>query len=715
MKTFAMFTFMAFTAISFSSCRKESPVDGIQWFDLRKIAAENPGIVIIEKGEGFEGQVLRIRPNTDNQQVTIWDPASDPGWTDAEYLVCEMWHDNAFSAVVNIDFYAGRKPTKEGSGQRGEDPSSETPRPRLTPKIGILPRIKTKLVFPLEHLDGQNIFMRRFPRQLKGTVLGSRMEKREIDRVVLRFAPYKEPYFTPEFEIASIFLTETEPETYPEIDTPVVDPFGQWVVKDWPGKTRSESELIQTQTFLLADAEQAEYPEEWSRFGGWENLKFQATGYFRTHHDGRRWWLVDPDGYAFISNGVDCIGPNASGVVENQEDLFAWLPERDDELFGRAVSGRGGAAMVDFYRTNLIRVFGADWLGRWTTITQGLMKHMKFNTVGNWSSIEFAKSAKLPYVLPLRGFPSTEINLFRDFPDVFSEEYKNACVTFAAQLEPYKNDPYLIGYFLRNEPQWAFGFHNLAFEMFATIQSSATKSAFVDWIAYRYRNDLQAFNAVWGLGLDRFGELEQKTFREIPSETAGKDFYAFTELMVEEYVGRPCDEVEKIDPNHLNLGMRYAWISSDLLYKAGERFDVFSINGYGNPGPPKTEEISRRSGKPVMIGEFHFGSTDRGLPATGIQGALNQVERGKAYRYYVEQGYVRPELIGIHYFQWIDQPVFGRFDGENYNIGIVDICNRPYEEFTRAVTLTNGRIYEIAVGVAKPFDQVIDRLPPVHY
>lgn len=185
--------------------------------------------------------------------------------------------------------------------------------------------------------------------------------------------------------------------------------------------------------------------------------------------------------------------------------------------------------------------------------------------------------------------------------------------------------------------------------------------------------------------------------------------------MVGRYVDIPCDEVEKIDPQHLNLGMRYAWISSDLLYKAGERFDVFSINGYSNPGPPVTAEIARRSGKPVLIGEFHFGAVDRGLPATGIQAALNQERRGTAYRYYVEQGFSRPELIGIHYFQWIDQPVFGRFDGENYNIGLVDIVNQPYSELTKAISLTNERIYSVAIGTTASFNEIIRKIPSIYY
>jgi hypothetical protein len=69
----------------------------------------------------------------------------------------------------------------------------------------------------------------------------------------------------------------------------------------------------------------------------------------------------------------------------------------------------------------------------------------------------------------------------------------------------------------------------------------------------------------------------------------------------------------------------------------------------------------------------------------------------------------------MHYFQWLDQPVFGRFDGENYNIGFMDICNRPYKELVEAAKQTHLRMYEVAAGKEKPFDEVIEKIPSIHY
>ncbi|MFZ5428707.1 MAG: hypothetical protein ACOZDD_00635 [Bacteroidota bacterium] len=72
-------------------------------------------------------------------------------------------------------------------------------------------------------------------------------------------------------------------------------------------------------------------------------------------------------------------------------------------------------------------------------------------------------------------------------------------------------------------------------------------------------------------------------------------------------------------------------------------------------------------------------------------------------------------MIGIHYFQWLDQPIFGRFDGENYNIGLFDICNNPHQELIDAAMETHRRVYRVATGEEKPFGRIIERVPAIYY
>jgi hypothetical protein len=686
-----------------------------QVFDLREIASRHSDKITVSDSDIFEGRTLKISPVAGNEGVTVWEKGDGPDWTAGRYLVFETYGDNDFSGVITIEFYKGTPESASGRNvlQGGTTSGSTGERPWISCRMGTLPHLKTKVVFPLSYLDAQQLFVTRSPRQLKGTITGDRLDPADIAKVILRFGPYNDPFFQPSYEVASIAIMEELPEPYP-VTEPAVDKLGQRNDKEWPGKLADEEDLVARNRALLEETKNVQPHSEFSRYGGWKELRFAATGFFRTHHDGKRWWMVDPEGYAFLSTGVDCIGANSSGPVTGIEDMFEWLPEPGDPVFGEAIRAGEGYRNMDFYRANLIRAFGAEWKQRWEEITAGLIRKFRFNTVANWSDVGFARRSNIPYVLELNRFPTTETRIYRDFPDVFSEEYLTNSVRFASQLEEYKDDPCMVGYFLRNEPQWAFGYHNLAYEMFATDQQSVTKTEFVKWISDKYSADPKALGKAWGLELGAIDDLLTMTFKDYPSEQADKDFHEFSVIMVKMYVDIPCDEVEKIDGNHLNLGMRYAWISSDMLYQAGERFDIFSINGYGL-NPPKTEDIARISGKPVMIGEFHHGATDRALPATGIVGVPGQSDRGAAVRNYIEQGFARPELVGMHYFQWVDQPYTGRGDGENYNIGVVTTGNIPYPELTEAMTITNERIYKVASGAVEPFKANVANMPPIFY
>lgn len=704
MKVFVSFVFSV-VAIGLSACggSYETSSNATFVFDLDRIAKNAAISNEWMKSPVFERRVLSVSVSDECNEVVLTADSEDVDWSSAKYLVCDVWHDNPYTVLMHLQFF---RKTDESFVQ-------ESDRSRISCCIGVLPRLRTQVVFPLSHLDGQDIFLARQPRQMKGFVSGSRIDPADVEKVSIRIAPDMAPDYLPNMQIASVYLTTELPEPLEDLEQPIVDAFGQWTARDWPGKIHDSDELAESMMRTEVVAASETLPEEWSTYGGWKRLRFAANGFFQTHHDGKRWWLVDPEGYAFISAGVDCIEAGSPGVVEGQEELFDWLPAEDDTLFARAYE-RGRMRQIDFMKTNLMRVYGRNWRQKWEKITVGLMKRFRINTVGNWSDNAMARRNRLPYVMNMNGYPTTEVKLYRDFPDVFDPAYRKAAQRFAGQLEAVKNDPYLIGYFLQNEPHWGFGDNNLAFEMFATPTPSFTKREMARWLRDEY-GSIEAFNTAWKQCLMNFDELEGIVLKDKPTEKAWEDCATFSGLMVDKYVEVVCDEVKKVDPNHLNLGMRYSSISSDLCYRAGAWFDVFSLNGYTNPVPPDTEQISRRSGKPVLIGEWHFGAIDRGLPATGIQAAANQVERGKAYRYYFEQGIVRPELVGIHWFQWNDQPIFGRFDGENYNIGFIDICMKPYWELTDQVRMSHERMYRVANGDEAPFDRMIHKVPPICY
>ena len=81
--------------------------------------------------------------------------------------------------------------------------------------------------------------------------------------------------------------------------------------------------------------------------------------------------------------------------------------------------------------------------------------------------------------------------------------------------------------------------------------------------------------------------------------------------------------------------------------------------------------------KPIIIGEFHFGALDRGPLHTGLCSVGSQAQRGEVYRIYLRHRTAQPSGGGAHWFEYGDQPITGRGDGENYQIGFVDICDTP--------------------------------------
>ncbi|MFN8206306.1 MAG: beta-galactosidase [Bacteroidales bacterium] len=645
----------------------------------------------------FEDSVILVEPLVRNNFLILTGSPVVVPWKEYRYLVMEVWQDNNYAVNLNIFFH-------EGQSASGNE---------ISARIGINPRIKTNLIFPLSYLDGQNIFLPRYPHQLKGTVQGHRIDPEKIGKFGMQLAPFDTGGFAPAVYIGKVWLASELPTESNEIGTYYVDEFGQWSGKKWPGKARNISEIREDLSTLASSVSGSTFPDEWSKYGGWTGMKFNASGFFRTEHDGKRWWFVDPEGNAFLSMGMDCVDHEISTVYSGNEDLFEWLPGPETKT-KEAISGRGNRIMVDYLVSNLIRTWGPDWKSQWASLTGNLLRSYRFNTIGNWSDMNFAKTAGIPYVLPLGEFPTTAVKLYRDFPDVFDTTYQLNARKYAEQLRPYANDPWLIGYFLANEPHWAFGDNILAYEMLRNPRPSFTRKQLGSWLQDRY-GSVQSLNTAWNSSFKSINDLSAVVLDSLPGITAGKDLQEFSGLMVDEYIRVVCAAVKEVDSNHLNLGLRYAWISSELCYRAGKEFDVFSINGYSNPGPPDTEEIARRSGKPVLIGEFHFGALDRGLPATGIQAAESQSARGDAYRYYLEQGYKRPEIIGIHYFQWLDQAISGRFDGENYNIGFLDICYKPYPELVNAARETHDRIYGIASGKITPVGKLIKWVPPIYY
>lgn len=597
-------------------------------------------------------------------------------WATYEYLSAVIYHESHDVLVVLFTF---------------EDRSGRS----ITVHYGILPRVATTICFPLTALNGEKLFLKRAPGVMQSVLRGdafvdrSRIQSFKLSTIA--------SVVSRSVSISELMLSETAVSPQYEA-VPYIDELGQLLDKEWNGKLRGAEELVRSlREELLQGEEDMPLLLDRSRYGGWKKLRFEATGYFRTEHDGERWWFVDPAGYALFSAGMDCIHPAETTCISGMEHLLPELPDREGQFQG-AWSTRG----YSFGIANLIRAFGGEWRDKWAELTEYRLKSWGINTIGNWSSAEFISRSELPYVYPMDGFPTTEQTIFRDFPDVFHPDYEAGAAVFAEQLNGLRDDRRLIGYFMRNEPHWAFvdGL-NLTEQMLRSSVRFSSKERFVEWLEEKYGSSVSALNDAWGSSFERFEQLfESEVFEKLAGDGAGgEDFAAFNRIMIRRYVEVPAKHCKTADPNHLNLGMRYAWVGSDDMLEGCEAFDVFSINCYQfEPDRELIGRIARKLNKPLMIGEFHFGAADAGMLAYGIRAVPTQADRGMAYQYFVEQAASIPELIGVHYFQLNDQEALGRFDGENYQIGAVDGRQQPYRPFVRAMQLTHERMYEVRTG-----------------
>jgi len=207
-------------------------------------------------------------------------------------------------------------------------------------------------------------------------------------------------------------------------------------------------------------------------------------------------------------------------------------------------------------------------------------------------------------------------NTFLGVADVYSDEFARGVDEAAAkQCAPRKSDPLLLGYFIGNEPPWGERESEVV-DMILAGPATATQSKLKEYLA---KGDTPGRRKEFVIG-------------------------AFEKQL--ELVGAA---IRKHDPNHLNLGIRFGGSPADEILRCGRVFDVCSINVYEYEPTKQIERTFRITGRPVLIGEFHFGVPENGLGA-GLVQTRDQVERAKGYRYYVEQAAALPGFIGAHWF-----------------------------------------------------------------
>lgn len=385
------------------------------------------------------------------------------------------------------------------------------------------------------------------------------------------------------------------------------------------------------------------------------------------------WWLHAPDGRRFFSFGVCCVNQGST---------------RDEYTLANP-----SYAAWQHYAPP----------AAWAEATLERLRSWGFNTLGGWSDFDTLRQAtNLDFALT----PVLACGMTAGAPwwDMWSSRVlRRMEQTARKHILPLRRDPRLLGYYTDNEMGW---WNAMLWKM--TLQDNPTSGArrrLVNLVRARYQDDWAALLRDFDPeGAASFADLARGGMLYLrPGSDGIRVIREFLGLMAERYYAVAERIVRRYDRRALILGDRYqSFYYPEVVRAAARHVDAMSsnLNASWNDGTfvrfylDTLHALSRR---PVFISEFYLAAMENrtGNPNDSSNFPTVQTQRERA------DGFARtladlarlPYVVGADWFQFYDEPPKGRFDGENYNMGLVDVYNRPYEELTaRAAALDLYRL-----------------------
>lgn len=538
--------------------------------------------------------------------------------------------------------------------------------------------------------------------------------------------------------------------------THIIDQFGQNATVEFDGKIHSQEALIAARQKEAKLLDNSLMPDR-SRFGGWKKgPKLTATGYFRTEKVNGKWALVDPQGYLYFATGLDIIrmsntstmtgygfDPELINIVSDgvtpedskglnrvndealasrhvvspvRANLFTWLPEYDEPLgnwFGYRASTHSGPVKqgetYSFYGANLARKYGHDDpLQAWEEVTLKRMKYWGFTSLGNWTDPRFYDNQEVPYfangwIIGDFKTVSSGNDFWAPLPDVFDPEFAHrADVTAATIAQQVQNSPWCVGVFIDNEKSFGRGDNDETRYgiVINTLERNGadvpTKAAFTQFVKNKYGN-INALNNAWNTNIESWDAFDAGINSAINTNAQRADYSDMLFLYGEKYFRIVRSALKKYMPNHLYLGARFPdWgMPIEVVRAAAKHVDVMSYNVYKEGIHPASWRFLEDIDLPSIIGEFHIGARDNGLFHPGLIQAATQQDRAQMYKDYMHSVIDNPYFVGAHWFQYMDSPITGRaYDGENYNVGFVNVTDTPYAPMVDAAREINTELYK---------------------
>ena len=330
---------------------------------------------------------------------------------------------------------------------------------------------------------------------------------------------------------------------------------------------------------------------------------------------------------------------------------------------------------VNYYNINLNRKYGDNWMQIHENLTQGRLKSWGINTMGAWSKV--ITNSTHPFTLIIH--PRTAwIGKLDKLPDPFSNAFLEDLNIRLQLISEYNKSPYLLGVFINNEIHWS---KKIGHELLALDQDIPCKKALHNFLKIKYKT-IELLNSSWGTSATNFNDLVFENRVYPNAKQFEEDMQSFFEFYVETYFATVSKAFDVFFPNHLYLGCRFhgAAKQNKVLHDIASKYtDVISFNIYEYG--VKDFNFKPKVDKPMLIGEFHFGTTTNGVWGGGLKHAYSLENQANLLEQYLGEAVQHPSIVGAHWFQWTDQPATGRLnDGENFRIGFVSVTDIPYQD-----------------------------------
>jgi len=388
---------------------------------------------------------------------------------------------------------------------------------------------------------------------------------------------------------------------------------------------------------------------------------------FAIQRQNQTFWLVRPSGERFFSLGVCCVNRGAS---------------RDEY----DTANPSYAAWRHYADSNA-----------WANATLGRLKAWGFTTVGGWSDFHALRNCRDTDVgfAPVLHVGSTAGAPWWDMWDPKIIERMDGVAR--DQILPLRDEPRLIGYYSDNEIGW---WNAILFKM--TLEQAPTsgqRQRLIELLRQTYRNEwselLRDFEPA--PDVETWQDLEQHGVLFLrPGGDGVRVQRKFLRMVAERYYFLVHDIIRKYDRRALILGDRFqSFYYPEVASACVPYLDAVScnLNASWNDGSfPRfyLETLHGLTGKPVLVGEFYMSARENRSGNKNSRGVYptvaTQRERAAGFRNTLESLLRIPYVIGADWFQYYDEPTHGRFDGENFNFGLVDIHDRPYQPLTSAAS-----------------------------